>query len=143
MIRNRLLKVFGVVIVLIIIIVIVLRVVDINGRPERVAFMLNITSTPKSMRVIDCDSLLIPTDEVIICTIEIDPLEFPHLLKGYEFTKSAINGTSHTQISEKVGPEFSVAFQFSATPKDFIHGGQVSVFTDTEMKRALIEYYKE
>jgi len=140
---NRIFKVFGVMVVLIIIIIIVLHMVDINGRPQRVAFMLNIPSIPKSMRVIDCSSSLIPTDIVIICAIEIDPQEFPHLLKGYEFTKSAINGTSHTQISEKVGKEFPVAFQYIAKPKDFKHGGQVTVFTDTYMKRALIDYYKE
>lgn len=140
---KRLLKIIVWVTALIVIAAVVLWVIDVYQRPRRVAYMLNIPSLPKSARVVDCKSPFIPTDVVIACSIEIDPRDFPYLLKGYDFTESTTNGTSHSVPLTKVGPEFPIASQFIAHPKEFKDGGAVTIVTDRERKRAVIDYYKE
>src|SRR5262245_30467442 len=65
-----------------------IKAVDRLNDPGRVAYMLNIPRPPSSMRVFDCASCC-PTDVVITCAIEVDPKEFPLLLRGYAFSQSA------------------------------------------------------
>ncbi|AJY70319.1 hypothetical protein KIP69_02860 [Geobacter sulfurreducens] len=121
----------------------VAKVVDINERPKRVASILNIPSLPKSARVIDCNAAFIPTDVVDTCSIEIDANDFPDLLSGYNFSESPTTETSHSAVFTKVGPEFPLAVEFTAVPKELKHGGHVKVLADRERRRAVIDLYVE
>lgn len=121
----------------------VFKVIDIKERPARVASILNIPSLPSSVRVVDCKAAFIPTDVVDTCSIEIDPKDFPNLLRGYTFKELPTTGTSHSAVFTKVGPEFHVTTEFMAEPKEFKYGGNVQVFTDRERKRAVIDLYIE
>lgn len=120
-----------------------IKVIDVIQRPKRVASILNISSLPTSARIIDCKDAFIPTDVVVTCSIELDPKEFPNLLRGYKFIETPTKDTSHTAISTKVGPEFPVTTEFTADPKEFKHGGHVKIFADQERKRAVIDLYIE
>lgn len=121
----------------------VVKVIDINQRPKRVASILNIPFLPPSARVVDCKAAFIPTDVVDTCSIEIDPKDFPNLLRGYKFKEVSTTETSHSAVFTKVGPEFTVATEFIAEPKEFKHGGNVKVFTDRERKLVVIDLYIE
>lgn len=121
----------------------VVKIIDIKERPKRVASILNIPVLPNSLRVVDCKAAFIPTDVVDTCSIEIDPKDFPNLLNGYNFKEISTKETSHSSVFTKVGPEFPVATEFIAEPKEFKHGGNVKVFTDRERKRAVIDLYIE
>jgi hypothetical protein len=112
------------------------------GDPKRVAFMLNIPSTPKSLSVSECESGP-PTDVVITCAIEIDPTEFSLLLKGYTFSKSPSSDSSYALGVPKLGPEFTVANEYLAKPSSFKHGGSVRVFADAANRRAVVDLYIE
>lgn len=119
------------------------KVIDIYERPKRVASILNIPALPPSTRVVDCNAAFIPTDVVDTCSIEIDPKDFPTLLRGYQFSESPTKETSHSAVFTKVGPEFPLAAEFTAVPKEFKHGGHVKVFADREQKRVVIDLYIE
>jgi hypothetical protein len=140
---KRSAKILSTVIGVIVIATIIVRVIDAHERPKNIAMLLNISSPPKSMKVVDCSSAWVPTDVVVVCAIEIDPKEFHSLLKGYEFTQTQAGGTSHTEISEKVGRDFSVAFYYVAKPDSFKHGGQITIIADKEKRNAVIDYYEE
>ena len=109
---------------------------------KRLVFMLNIPSVPESLRVSSCESG--PwTDVVITCAIEVDPAEFPLLLKGYTFSKSESNESSYTLGVPQLGPEFAVAGKYEAKPASFKNGGMVRVFADVLNKRAVVDLYIE
>ncbi|TSK04681.1 MAG: hypothetical protein FPO08_19245 [Geobacter sp.] len=120
-----------------------IKAIDIQQRPKRVASILNITSLPASTRIIDCKDSFIPTDVVVTCSVEVNPRDFPNLLRGYKFVETPTNETSHTAVWTKVGPEFPVTTEFTAEPKEFKHGGSVKIFSDQERKRAVIDLYIE
>ncbi|MBJ6802076.1 hypothetical protein [Geomonas propionica] len=122
---------------------VVVKIIDVQRRPKQVASILNIPSLPTSVRVVDCKDEPIPTDVVVGCSIEMDPRDLPNLLRGYKFTETAVNETSHTAILTKVGPEFPVTSEFVVEPKEFKNGGHVKVCTDRERKRAVIDLYIE
>ena len=126
-----------------IVILIVIRQIDIRHHPKRVASILNIPSLPASVRVIDCKAAFIPTDVVDTCSIEVATGDFSKLLIGYNYSELQTKSTSHTAVFTKVGPEFPIATEFIAEPKEFKHGGSVKVFTDKERKRAVIDLYIE
>jgi len=120
----------------------VIKAIDKHHNPERIAYMLNIPAPPKTLHVFECESGPI-TDIVITCAIEINPLEFPLLLKGYAYTQSPIEGTSYTAGNTKIGPEFPVSEEYIARPATFKDGGQVTILTDKERKRAIVDLYIE
>jgi hypothetical protein len=126
-----------------VIVLVVVKAIDIQQRPKRIASILNIPSLPTSARVIDCKDALIPTDVVVTCSMEMDPKDFPNLLRGYKFIETPTKDTSYTAVSTKVGPEFPVSSEYSAEPKEFKHGGHVKIFADQERKRAVIDLYIE
>ena len=128
---------------IVVVALVVIEIIDIQRRPKRVASILNIPSLPTSARVIDCKDDLIPTDVVVTCSIEMDPKDFPNLLRGYKFIETQIKETSHTAVRTKVGPEFPVTSEFTAEPKEFKHGGHVKVFADRERKLAVIDLFIE
>ena len=121
-----------------------LEVADRSENPGRVAYMLNIPLPPESLRVSVCESG--PwTDVVITCAIEINPTEFPLLLRGYAFSNAQSNESSHSLGGgiPKVGPEFTVATQYSVEPASFKNGGMVRVFADAENRHAIVDLYIE
>ena len=121
-----------------------LEVADSFGNPGRVAYMLSIPSPPDSLRVSACESG--PwTDVVITCAIEISPNEFPLLLRGYAFSKAESNQSSHSLGDgiPKIGPEFTVATEYSVEPASFKNGGMVRVFADAEYRHAIVDLYIE
>jgi len=122
---------------------IVITAIDVNGDLDRVAYILNIPSAPKSLRVESCESPNIWTDIVISCSIELEAHDFTKLLVGYNYTKSNINGTSYSVIHEEIGSEFPVITKYAAYPASFEHGGSVEIFTNREKTRAIIELYIE
>jgi len=119
--NKRWKKIIAWISVIFVIAIVVIKIIDIQGRPKRVASILNIPSLPTSARVIDCKDALIPTDVVVTCSIELEPKEFPNLLRGYKFVETPTKETSHTAVSTKVGPEFPVTTEFTAEPKEFKH----------------------
>jgi len=119
-----------------------LKVSDRFGNPGRVASMLNIPSVPASMHVSACESG--PwTDVVITCAVEIDPAEFPLLLKGYTFSDAPSNESSYSLDLPKVGPEFTVANEYRVEPVSFKDGGAVRVFADAAGRHAIIDFFRE
>jgi len=128
---------------IVVVALVVIKAIDVKQRPKRAASILNIPSLPTSARVIDCKDAFIPTDVVVTCSIELDPKEFPNLLRGYKFVETPTKATSHTAVSTKVGTEFPVTAEFTAEPKEFKHGDHVKIFTDLERKRAVIDLYIE
>ena len=122
---------------------VVVKIIDVKERPKRVASMLNIPALPASARVIDCKDTFIPTDVVVTCSVELNPKDFPNLLRGYKFIETPTKETSHTAVSTKVGPEFPVTTEFTPKPKEFKHGGHLKVFADQERKRVVIDLYIE
>lgn len=119
-----------------------IKAIDKYHSPDRVAYILNIPAPPKTLHVFECESGPI-TDIVITCAIEINPEEFPLLLKGYSYTQSPIEGTSYTAGNTKLGPEFPVSEEYIARPASFKDGGQVTILTDKEKKRAIVDLYIE
>jgi hypothetical protein len=129
--------------ILIVVIYTTIKVIDTSLNPKRVSYMLNIPTQPKSLRVIECKSGPI-TDVVITCAVEIDPNEFPLLLKGYTYTESSFEGTSHTiGAVPKLGYEFPISKQYIAHPTGFVAGGAVTIFADKENKHAVVSLYIE
>ena len=120
----------------------VLCATDHLRNPGRVAYMLNISAPPQSLKVSACESG--PwTDVVITCSIEINPVEFPLLLKGYSFSEASSNESSYALDLPKLGPEFTVASDYSVWPTSFKNGGSVRVFADAESRRAIVDLFIE
>ena len=141
--KQKMMKIFAWIGSIVVIVLVVIKAIDIQQRPKRVASILNISSLPTSAKVIDCKDAFIPTDVVVTCSIELDPKDFPYLLRGYKFIETPTKETSHTVVLTKVGPEFPVTTEFTAEPKEFKHGGHVKIFADQEQKRAVIDLYIE
>jgi len=136
-------KIIAWIVGIVVVSLVVIKIIDIQGRPKQVASILNIPSLSTSVRVIDCKDAFIPTDVVVTCSIELNPKDFPSLLRGYKFVETPTKETSHTVVPTKVGPEFPVTTEFTAEPKEFKHGGHVKIFADQERKRAVIDLYIE
>lgn len=113
----------------------------LNDR-ERVAYMLNLTEAPSSLRVSSCTSDAW-TDMSITCDISIDPMQFPELLSGYGFSRAMSEDGSHSLGLPKLGTEFAVAGAFEASPSEFKYGGVVGVYADVPRKRAIVHLYIE
>jgi hypothetical protein len=112
------------------------------GNPSRVAYALNISSLPRSLRVIECGSDSW-ADVVITCAVEVDPTDFPLLLKGYAFSKVTSEESSYSLGISKVGPEFTVATEYRVEPASFKYGGAVRVFADAGSRHAVVDLYIE
>ncbi len=57
---------------------------DRTRDPDRLAFILNISQIPPSVRNLDCNANAI-TDVIVTCSFEIDPREFDKVLSGWQF----------------------------------------------------------
>ena len=122
-----------------------------------VARILNIPKPPRSLRVIGSESTGF-TDVMETISIQIDPREFPLLLKGYPFEETRVKGTSHSlttsdhEFEANVGPLFDVTTQYEvfyspfggrSNPEEFEDGGFVRIYTDETRHHAVIDLYIE
>jgi hypothetical protein len=64
---------------------------DRNRDPDRLAFILNISQIPPSVRNVDCDANA-TTDVIVTCSFEIDPRDFDKALSGWQFTDKKVVG---------------------------------------------------
>lgn len=113
-------------------------------RPQRiVTALLRLDESPSSLRNVECESWGF-TDVLTTCAFEIDPSEFPELLTGWRFAESAASGQSYAYAGgPRVGPAFAVAREFSVTPREFVHGGRISLVTNAQRTRGQVDYYEE
>lgn len=59
--------------------------------PDRLAFVLNISQVPPSVRNLNCDAGD-TTDVSVTCSFEIDPRDFDKVLAGWQFTEKKVFG---------------------------------------------------
>lgn len=59
--------------------------------PDRLAFILNISQIPPSVRNLDCNANA-TTDVIVTCSFEIDPREFDKVLSGWQFADKKVLG---------------------------------------------------
>jgi hypothetical protein len=127
---------------------------------HHVATMLNIAALPASLSDVDCASFGF-TDVLERCAFKVSRADLNTLLGGYRFDEDvacppagpigrpcldpkARRQTSRTYCcGPKVGPDFVVAHTFIASPKEFEHGGTVTVLTDSSRTRAMVDLYIE
>lgn len=122
--------------------------------------MLNIAALPASASGVDCVSYGF-TDVLERCAFKIAPAEFDALLRGYQYiepapcsSKSPVGvpcddpktrpRTSHSYAGgPAVGHDFAVAHYYVAPPKEFEHGGSVTVLANATRSAAMIDLYIE
>ncbi|MGC6331487.1 hypothetical protein [Rhizorhabdus sp. FW153] len=129
---------------------------NLNTR-HHIATMLNVEKLPQSISVVDCASFGV-TDVLERCSFQISADDFPKLLSGYEFqvnqncdvgkngfcVNTADAGTAHDYCcGPKLGDNFDIATTYIATPRDAPHGGSLTILTDTEKRRVMIDLYIE
>ena len=125
-----------------------------------VAKMLNIAELPASVSGIDCAGYGF-TDVLVRCAFKIAPADFDALLRGYQYIEPAPCSSaspigvpcddpkSHPRTSHSygggpaVGPDFAVARYYVATPKEFEHGGNVTVLANASRSAVMIDLYIE
>ena len=124
------------------------------------AKMLNITELPASVSDIDCASYGF-TDVLERCAFKIAPADFDALLRGYQYIEPAPCSSatpigvpchdpktrprrSHTYGGgPAVGHDFTVGHDYVATPKEFKHGGDVTVLANASRSTVMIDLYIE
>lgn len=114
-------------------------------RPRQIfGSLLRLESVPSSVRNVECESWGI-TDVLTTCYFEIDPAEFPALLKGWAFRQTPAGGGSHSFAGgPRVGPDFPVTAEFIVqNPPEFPHGGHVILVADGTRARVQVNYYQE
>lgn len=127
---------------------------------HHVATMLNIATLPASVSDIDCASFGF-TDVLERCAFKVSRSDLHTLLGGHRFDEAVAcspagligrpcldpkerTQTSHTYCcGPKVGPDFVVAHTFIARPKEFEHGGTITVLTDSSRTKAMVDLYIE
>ena len=127
---------------------------------HHIAAMLNVEKLPASVSDIDCASFGF-TDVLERCAFTIAPADFNALLGGYKYVEAApcepgdpVNApcldakeraqSSHTFCcGPKVGPDFLISHTFIVSPKEFEHGGTVTVLADRSHSRAMVDLYVE
>ncbi|MBB4172023.1 hypothetical protein [Rhizobium sp. BK538] len=69
----------------------VLNYWDRTKDPDRLAFVLNISQIPSSVRNLNCNASA-TTDVIVTCSFEIDPRDFDKVLSGWQFTDKNVLG---------------------------------------------------
>jgi hypothetical protein len=86
------------------------------------------------------------TDTLYTCAFEIDPADFPQLLvsEAYELQPSLYYQAAHQfPMSGDLGPNFRIAWHYSAVPKNAPNGGAIDVFADQSRHLVLAHLYIE
>ncbi len=122
--------------------------------------MLNITELPASVSDIDCASYGF-TDVLERCAFKIAPTDFDALLRGYHYIELALCSSAspievpcedpkaHPRTMHSfgggpdVGHDFAVDHYYVATPKQFEHGGEVTVLANASRSAVMIDLYIE
>jgi hypothetical protein len=121
--------------------------------------MLNIAELPASVSGIDCKSYGF-TDVAERCGFNVAPADFAALLRGYQYIEPApcsesLGGVICVDPKERprmshsddkgpvVGRDFAVAHHYVATPKEFEHGGSVTVLADVSRSAVMVDLYIE
>jgi len=103
--------------------------------------ILKLDSLPNSVSSIECQSLGI-TDVMTTCSFTIESSEFEMLLNGWHFKKESSGGTAHNRYA-KLGTDFLIDEVYIVSPKEFEHGGSVSLVVDKSKKYVMAELYIE
>lgn len=113
-------------------------------RPRQmVGNLLRLDTVPPSLANAQCESWG-ATDVLSTCAFDIEPADFPSLLTGWRFVEGAASGGSYRfSGGPKVGREFPVTTEYSATPPEFTNGGRISLVTNKERSRVQLDYYEE
>ena len=110
---------------------------------QMVSSLLRLNHVPPSVGNAQCESWGI-TDALSTCTFDVEPAEFPTLLTGWSFIERKASGGSYGfSGGPRVGREFPVATEFSVTPREFTHGGRISLVANEERSRVQLDYYEE
>ncbi|WP_294202445.1 hypothetical protein [uncultured Sphingomonas sp.] len=127
---------------------------------RHVSTMLNIATLPASVTDIACTSFGL-SDVLERCAFRASSADIGALLRGYRFTaarscasaKPDAGGpcleppgrqTSHNYCcGPAIGPDFPVAHIFVPQPREFDHGGMVTVLTDKSRTRVMVDLYIE
>jgi hypothetical protein len=110
-----------------------------------VSYLFDLDSVPWSVSSVECESMGY-TDTLYTCAFEIDPEDFPRLLVGESYILSPAlyyQAAHQFPMSGKLGPNFSVAWHYSAVPKNAPYGGSIDVFADQSKHRVLAHLYIE
>jgi hypothetical protein len=124
------------------------------------ANMLNIAELPASVAGIDCASYGF-SDVLERCSFSIAPADFSVLLGGYKYVEPAPCSSdspagvpcdvpeTHPRSSHSygggpaVGRDFAVAHYYVANPKEFEHGGNMTVLANASKSEVMIDLYIE
>ena len=110
---------------------------------QRIGSLLRLENVPSSLANAECESWGM-TDVLATCSFELEPEQFSNLLTGWDFRQTPASGSSYEFSSgPKVGREFPIAVEFSASPSEFEHGGRISIVADVERSRVQLDYYEE
>jgi hypothetical protein len=135
----------GFVAVIILLGVIYGAVVFYQTRPRQIITgLLHLDRAPASLANSECASWGM-TDVLTTCVFQVDPTDFPALTKGWQFNPEPAHGGSYTfSGGPKIGPNFPVSAAFAVNnPPEFLHGGRVSLVTDTTQSWVQLDYYEE
>ncbi|MBB4611186.1 hypothetical protein [Sphingomonas yabuuchiae] len=127
---------------------------------RHVSTMLNIATLPASVTDIACASFGF-SDVLERCTFRAASSDISALLRGYRFhtTRSCSSAgpgvggpclettgpeTSHNYCcGPAIGPDFPISHIYVAEPKEFDHGGMVTLLTDKSRTRVMVDLYIE
>lgn len=103
--------------------------------------ILKLDSLPSSVSNIECQSLGL-TDVMTTCSFIIDSSEFKMLLNGWNFKQENMGDSAHNRYA-KLGKDFLIDKAYVISPKEFKHGGSVSLVVDRDRKHVMVELYIE
>lgn len=92
---------------------------DYRKDPARVAFIMNISELPQSVRDIECSATAI-TDLIVTCAFRINPEDFQSLVSGWHFKSDRVSGDGRDYGTDaKIGPSFDAAVRYFVYPDSF------------------------
>lgn len=108
--------------------------------PSKLEFALNLDKLPKSVEV-QAEADDIWTDYITLHSITLDPVDFPRLLEGRSFSKSAYGRTglkTHTGYAKHLPPiDVAVLYEVHESPPD---GPVCRIYANQARTEAFIEY---
>ncbi len=116
---------------------------DYRKNPARVAFIMNISELPSSVRDIECSANAI-TDLIVTCAFRIASKDFQSLLSGWPFKSDQAFGDGRNYgMDAKVGPSFDAALRYFVHPVSFKRGGRVELITNKDQTVVVANRYEE
>ncbi|OVE95563.1 hypothetical protein B7W85_07070 [Allorhizobium ampelinum] len=116
---------------------------DYRKDTARVAFIMNISELPRSVRDIECSATAI-TDLIVTCAFRVNPEDFQSLLSGWPFKSERASGDGRDHGTDaKVGTSFDVALRYFVHPDSFKRGGRVDLVTNRDQTMVVANRYEE